>query len=300
VLAIRRFAPTGSAQMQFMGLALISDSDYNWATYFMNSSNHIPGVPLDWISFHFYAQPRDRSGGDTGAAYEEMFDEADAKFFPNAAQFIQIRDSINPSVKLDANELGVILPDDNNPKWTDSDPGFPLIYWNAAAALYAYEYGVLSVLGLDVVGMSQLVGYPSLNVTRSDTGDTVQLFPQYPSVAMLNWTTGAGTARYWTLKLLIDTLQPQVDVVVPSSTSAAGVYAQGYMDPTSNQQKVLLLNKKHTAQQVQLPKGMEGATTRCVDEATEFGPAREGTLPDSGVLTLAPFAVCMVLTTVVA
>jgi hypothetical protein len=30
---------------------------------------------------------------------------------------------------------------------------------------------------------------------------------------MLNWTTGAGTARYWTLKLLIDHFGPD-DVIV--------------------------------------------------------------------------------------
>jgi hypothetical protein len=27
---------------------------------------------------------------------------------------------------------------------------------------------------------------------------------QYPSVSMINWTTGEGNARFWTLKLLLD------------------------------------------------------------------------------------------------
>jgi hypothetical protein len=93
------------------------------------------------------------------------------------------------------------------------------LYWNAAAALYAYEYGVLSQMGLDVVGMSQLVGYPSLNVTRTDTGQTMLLEPQYPSVAMLNWTDGSGTARYWVLKLIIDTIKPGEDTVINTTTT---------------------------------------------------------------------------------
>jgi len=34
------------------------------------------------------------------------------------------------------------------------------------------------------------------------------LDPQFPSVSMVNWTTGEGTARYWVLRLLLDTFQP--------------------------------------------------------------------------------------------
>ncbi len=43
-------------------------------------------------------------------------------------------------------------------------------------------------------------------------------------VAMLNWTDGTGTARYWALKLIIDTLVPFEDSLynttfAPSSSS---------------------------------------------------------------------------------
>ena len=54
-----------------------------------------------------------------------------------------IRDDLSPETKLDLDELGVILPNDNSP----SAPMFPLIYWNAAGAMYAYLFGKLSVLG---------------------------------------------------------------------------------------------------------------------------------------------------------
>ncbi|CAF4415445.1 unnamed protein product, partial [Rotaria magnacalcarata] len=59
-----------------------------------------------------------------------------------------------------------------------------------AAALYAYAWARISRQGIDVVGHSQLVGYPEL--------PDLQLQPQFPSVALLNWTTGEGTAKYWT------------------------------------------------------------------------------------------------------
>ena len=53
-------------------------------------------------------------------------------------------------------QVGVILPDDNDGKYTSQDPGFPNSYWNAAAASFAYLFGKSSVLGLDVLGESQV------------------------------------------------------------------------------------------------------------------------------------------------
>ena len=241
-------------------------------------------------SFHFYAQNSPRNGNGDGSSYENFFVEADA-FFKDCAQFIAIRDALNPGVILDADELGVILPDDNDAKWTSDAPGFPLVFWNSAAALYAYEYGTLTTLGLDVVGMSQLVGYPSLNITRLDNGKVDLLEPQFPSVAMLNWTDGSGTARYWTLKLIIDTVVPFSDSVVQTTVSGGGpVFAQGYTS-ASGAKKLLVVSKSHAAATVQLPAELAGATWSVVDEATGFGPARVETVPAGALVQLAPFAV---------
>eukprot|EP01084_Bolivina_argentea_P178466 308505_1 len=41
-------------QMKFMGLALGSHNEWSWYNYFLNHSNHIEGIPIDYISFHFY------------------------------------------------------------------------------------------------------------------------------------------------------------------------------------------------------------------------------------------------------
>jgi hypothetical protein len=51
----------------------------------------------------------------------------------------------------------VILPDDND----ENSAPFPDIYWNACAALYAYEYGNLALQNISWLGMSQMVGYPT-------------------------------------------------------------------------------------------------------------------------------------------
>ncbi|CAF4409580.1 unnamed protein product, partial [Rotaria magnacalcarata] len=58
----------------------------------------------------------------------------------------------------------------------------------------------------------------------------LQLQPQYPSVALLNWTTGEGTAKYWTSKLLIDTVDIENDQAVATQTTDIGnqnIYSQG-------------------------------------------------------------------------
>ena len=59
-----------------------------------------------------------------------------------------------------------------------------------------------------MLGESQLIGYPSIPFPRDWNASWVAP-PQYPSVSMLSWggafgQQGDGTARYWVLKLLID------------------------------------------------------------------------------------------------
>jgi hypothetical protein len=102
------------------------------------------------ISYHFYAIGKDRMNP---LSYEDFFPQLDA-FTTEVQQIEIIRKALSPQTRTTIDELGVILPDDNNP----NSPIFPLIYWNAAAALYAYAWGKLSRQEIDVIGHSQLVG----------------------------------------------------------------------------------------------------------------------------------------------
>jgi hypothetical protein len=204
---IKKFAPNGSKNTQFYGLALEGHNEWNWYNYFLNASNHQPGIPLDFASFHFYASCGSRSDPST---YTSFFDNADG-FITEVANVIAIRDALSPTTKLDPDEMGVILPDDNDPIFNSTNPGFPNLYWNAAASMYAYLFGNLALQGVDVLGESQLVGYP--NLPQYGWG------PQFPSVALLNWTDGSGTARYWILKLLLD--QTDLGDTIVNTTVAA-------------------------------------------------------------------------------
>ena len=227
VTGIRKWAPTGSANMKFMGLALENSGNEGYVSYFLNASNHLPGIPIDLISFHHYASSS-RDGGAAGADYEAFFPQGDS-WLQQVQAIMALRDAINPTVLLDADEVGVILADDNDAKWTADAPGFPAVYWNSAAAMYAYLFGTTAVLGLDILGESQLIGYPSLpNFNRGPPiNGPWTAPPQFPSVSLLSWggafgNQGDGTARYWALKLLVDSFKagPPAGTFAPADADA--------------------------------------------------------------------------------
>ena len=61
------------------------------------------------------------------------------------AHIISIRDALSPHTRIDIDEVGAIA---------DSQPCCPFaeMYWNLAGATYAYLYGKLGALGVDVLG----------------------------------------------------------------------------------------------------------------------------------------------------
>ncbi len=131
-------------------MVCLGHNEFDFYRYFLNHSNHAPDIPLDMISYHFYAIGSARTGP---LSYEEFFGQLDS-FTTEVQQIEVIRKSLSPQTRTTIDELGVILPSDNDP----NAPLFPLVYWNAAAALYTYAWAKLSRQGIDVVGHSQLVG----------------------------------------------------------------------------------------------------------------------------------------------
>ncbi len=267
VSAIHRVSP----ETKFMGLALaMPGQNPEYFEYFLNHKNHRPGTPLDMISYHFYASPV-RGQGIESWQYT-FFDQAAG--FLNSVRYIEsIRKRLSPETKTDTDELGVILPTDNTA--ADKAPP-PAAYWNLAGSLYAYLYIELSRLQIDVIGESQLIGYPT----------------QFPSVSMMNWTNNKPNARFWTLKLIKDSFHPG-DKLVESSLAgeeASDLAVQAFVTPEGR--RVLLANKRDHAVDVTLPDA-EKASALTVDEETGDGPARS-VKPADGKLRLEPFAVTVV------
>ena len=275
VAGIRAVSPS----TKFVGLALAQAArNPSFYEYFLNPKNHRPGIPLDMISFHFYATPAPGEGPNEWQ--HSFFDQAEG--FVGVTRFIlAIRDRLSPGTRIDSDELGVILPTDGEEVMAGKalPDHIPARYWNAAGSMYAYLYAQLATLGVDVIGESQLVGYPS----------------QFPSVSMIDYNNAKPNARYWVLKLLLDNFHPGDRLVAnqPGDPLERGLpFSQGFVTPHGR--KVLLINKTNGPETVSVPGDFSGAAFSVVDEATGDGAPRAGTV-DGTTLTLAPFAV-MVLT----
>jgi hypothetical protein len=261
-----------SPDTKFMGLAL-ADPSGNPAMfeYFLNPANHKPGTPLDYISYHFYASPT--RGEDLNTWQYTFFDQAD-KFLATARYIESIRLRLSPTTKTDTDELGVILPTDDDSNHGKAEAKIPALYWNAAGSLYAYLFVELTKMGIDVIGESQLVGYPT----------------QFPSVSMIDWDNGKPNARFWVLRLIKDNFHAG-DKLVATRSEGGDIESQGFSTPSGN--KLLLLNKRNHNVTVTLPAGSDGKQVKIVDEGSGEGTPREEKVGGTH-LTLTPFSVAVV------
>jgi Glycosyl hydrolases family 39 len=256
-----------SPETKFMGMALGSPNDPRYFEYFLNRSNHKSGIPVDYISYHFYATPTKEQTLDNWQY--TFFDQADG--FLGKVRYVEaIRKRLSPETKTDLDELGAILPTDNKPG--DNVPP-PAAYWNLAGALYADLFIELSRMQIDIVGESQLIGYPT----------------QYPSVSMMDWTNNQPNARFWVLKLIKDSFHPG-DKLVETALRSRDVGAQAFVTPAGR--KLLLVNKRNRELSVKLPDA-DKAAALAVDPESGDNPAR-GVPLTTGTIKLKPFAVTVV------
>lgn len=271
VTAIKEVSPN----TQFVGLALATPSvEPQYFEYFLNPKNHKPGIPLDIVSYHFYANSTpDQTIDDWQYTF---FDQANG--FLNTVRYAEsIRKRLSPSTRTDLDELGIILPSDEGQGKPDHvEIPIPPRYWNLAGGMYAYLYIQLAKIGIDIAGESQLVGYPT----------------QFPSVSMMNWNgSGKPNARFWVLKLLKENFGPGDKLAETKSESGSAIEAQAFGTSAGN--KLLLINKRNKPVPVKLPAEFANGAATFVDEST--GDDAPHTASVSGdTTTLAPFSVMVV------
>lgn len=222
-----------------------------YITYFLNPANHKPGIPLDMISYHFYAVPN--SDEPPEAQQFTYFDQAD-RFLEDVGYIEAIRKMLSPQTGTMVNEIGTMLPDD----WAQTRPDYvfkPIrpSYWNLSAATFAYVFVGLARLGIDAAGESSIPNAPGM----------------WPSIAMLDWNTAQPNARYWVLKLLIDNVRPG-DKLVETSADSGYVATQAFVSP-QGKRKLLLINKREREFEVELP-GAQYARVEQLDLATGSNP----------------------------
>jgi hypothetical protein len=266
--------------LKFVGVSLAWPAQKpEFFEYFLNPKNHRPGIPLDYISYHFYAVPALDHAPDVQPY--TFFAQADG--FLNVVRYIEaIRKRLSPGTGTMINELGAISADDVS----QGEPGhvFKPIrnsYWNLAGAMYAYIFGELTRMGIDVAGESQLVGYPT----------------QFPSVTMVDWDAGRPNARYRVLQLLKDSFGPG-DELVDVQASAfpppflLPVYSQACLTRDGGRRRLLLVNRRDRPLAVSVP-GARGGQVDYVDQTTASGPPASRKL-DTETVTLGGLAVAVV------
>jgi len=260
--------------IKFVGLALATPTDPHDFEYCLYHKNHKPSIPLDFISYHFYAIPTP----DQTPEVEQFsyFDQAEG--FLKTVRYVEaIRKRLSPETKTTIDELGVIADDD----LAQGQPGYvaKLIgnsYWNLAGATYAYLFGDLTKIGVDVAGESQLVGFPT----------------QFPSVSMLDWNDGKRNARFWLLPLLHDNFGPGDKLLeAESSPSQPYVYTLASVSH-DGKRRVLLINKRNRTFGVSVA-GSAGGQVSYVDQTTAFQPPANAKL-NSDTFNLGGFSVTAV------
>jgi hypothetical protein len=266
--AMRDVAPN----LKFVALALMKPSQgSHYFEYFLNPRNHKPGIPLDMMSYHFYAVPDADESLDV--QQHTYFTQADA-FLDTVTYIESIRKRLSPGTKTAVDEIGSIADGLLRGEPGDGFKSIPNAYWNLSGATYAYVFARLAALGIDVAGESQLVGYPT----------------QFPSVSMVDWETGAPNARFRVLELLKNNFAPG-DKLVETSGAPRFVQAQGFVTRDGSH-KLLLVSKRDREIAVPLANAA-GATVVIVDQTTQGGPPRvervsggEFSLPGYGVAVI--------------
>jgi hypothetical protein len=260
--------------IKFVGVSLAMPSlNPEFFEYFLNQKNHQPGVPLDYISYHFYASPTPDETLDI--QQHTVFDQADG--FLNTVRYIEaIRKRLSPETGTTINEIGIIESDDDaQADANHAAKRIPDSYWNLAGAEYAYIFVQLTQLGVDVAGESQLVGYPT----------------QFPSVSMVDWNDGKPNARLWVLKLLHDNFAPG-DKIVDMAFAPGDPYVTGLAVVTKQgKHRILLVNKRDRDFVLSIP-GAAGGQLDYVDVTTGFQPPVSAKLASDSV-TLHGFSVAV-------
>ncbi len=238
-----------SPRMKFMGLALsdpVGKPEY--LEYFLDPKNHKAGTPIDMISYHFYSMA---DPGETPATMQySIFDQAD-KFIAAVRYIEMIRKQSYPNTGTYVDELGSMLPD---PKAPNLKP-IPDSYWSLAGGMWAYVYGHLAELGIQIIGAAELIDYPG----------------QFAATTLVNWDSGQPNARYWVVKLLHDDFEAG-DKVAEANIADPGVYAQAFLT-SGGKRKILLVNKRDKQVELRVP-GAAGGEQEMVDQTTRSSPAK--------------------------
>jgi hypothetical protein len=253
VEAVRKVAP----RMKFMGPAVGDLAHAQYFAYFLDPKNHKAGIPIDMLSYHVFVMPDTDEPPDV-MAYT-FFQQAD-KYLLAAGYVEELRQRFVPHAQTDVVDIATMLPDPLAPRLTQP---IPRSYWNLSGGVFAYTYGQLALLGVDVVGASELIDYPGIVAAST----------------LVDWDTGQPNARYWVLKLLRESFGPGDKLVRPRPYTvlqpdpSPQLYVQAFISPLG-ERRILLINKRTGPVKVRIV-GASGGRERMVEQTTDSFPIEQ-------------------------
>ena len=280
-----------------------------WATYFLNASNHRPDV---WdrnasASIGYHAYPTEGGITSDPNTLVTFFDYVDDVFVPKVQTVDAVIAALSPHTRTVLDECGVDAdgallpgaPPDNGPR-----------FWVASGSYHLYLLSRVNALpshSVIQIGHSQLMDAPG----------------QEPSVTLLDWSSGKGTAAYWGTWMGIrawsigDALLP-TNITASSGGSSnndtAAVHAQGWWHTPApsgrpdlpgaksgvpKTARLLLINKRNAWASVTLPPPPSGISGGCqawvLDERNGLNPpAQVDCSASGGILQLWPYGSAVV------
>ena len=220
--------------------------------HFLNPKNHKPGIPLDFISYHFYAVPTPDQG--TEVQPHVFFAQADG--FLNTVRYVEsIRKRLSPATRTTINEIGSIAAD-------DLGRGAPGYVFKPIPGLVLEPGGSdvrLPVWRADAPGRSMWRGSRSSWAIR-------------PSSRACRWWTGTNgkpNPRYWVLKLLKDNFGPGDKLVETKVTSLSSTL---WASRAATANGGCSSSTSATATSRSWSRGRAGARQDYVDLTTKFDP----------------------------
>lgn len=278
--SIRKIDP----DVQFFS-AEVSGAEIPWAQYFLDAKNHRPDAPpVQYFCIHNYT-----NGSNDPATWHDSYfvhpdknvnDGASAHAFgERVKQVMAIRDQLSPKTIIMLDELGVfdiVNPAEDSCHADEPYHSYNPLYWNASGANWADTFIAAENLGVPLISMSQMDGYPT----------------QCPSISMMDSETRRPNAHYWALWLISHNFGPG-DQLVTTKSSSEDVVAQASITPAGR--KILLINTTDGDVRVNLTGAAAPGAVRMqvVDEKSgEQAPRVERVVGQQ--VTLAPFAVAAV------
>ena len=233
-----------------------------WRT-FLNRSEHHPDTPwpVDAVAFHLYTLLWGTRPDGTHlpeppqSEWPALIWKTMAPMIKEATEATRVIKAVSPTTLVHMNEVGICNTCAQSVKWQDMDStlgsGPNASWWNVQSVTWVMLVGELGAAGVDLIGASQFLGWPTgPNTAPDDYKDYIGMpvgvpsssnkmlgspfQPQVtadgncPEMSMISWKDGTGNARFWAIKMIIDGMGGGSKNIYNAAVHGSPVYAKAF------------------------------------------------------------------------